>query len=198
MATIAYLRVSTVDQSLARQDITDADKVFEEKLSGKDRNRPALQQMLEYVREGDLVKVWDISRLARDLMDLQQIIQEINDKGATITFITENLTFGPDQDNPMATMQLQMMGAFAQFERAVKKQRQLEGIAKAKDRGIYKGGKRMINRERVRELHAEGLSTYKIADTMGISRMSVHRIIHADKLEEATQGRKPHVHTTSD
>ena len=84
MATIAYLRVSTVDQSLARQAITDADKVFEEKLSGKDRNRPALQQMLEYVREGDLVKVWDISRLARDLMDLQQIVQEINDTGATI------------------------------------------------------------------------------------------------------------------
>ena len=187
MATIAYLRVSTVDQSLARQDITDADKVFEEKLSGKDRNRPALQQMLEYIREGDLVKVWDISRLARDLMDLQQIIQDINDKGATITFITENLTFGPDQDNPMATMQLQMMGAFAQFERAVKKQRQLEGIAKAKDRGAFKGGKRMINRDRVRELHAEGLSTYKIADTMGISRMSVHRIIHADKLEGTTQ-----------
>ena len=187
MATIAYLRVSTVDQSLARQDITDADKVFEEKLSGKDRNRPALQQMLEYVREGDLVKVWDISRLARDLMDLQQIIQEINNKGATITFITENLTFGPDQDNPMATIQLQMMGAFAQFERAVKKQRQLEGIAKAKDRGAFKGGQRMINRDRVRELHAEGLSTYKIADTMGISRMSVHRIIHADRLEEATE-----------
>jgi DNA invertase Pin-like site-specific DNA recombinase len=79
------------------------------------------------------------------------------------------------------------MGAFAQFERAVKKQRQLEGIAKAKDRGAFKGGQRMINRDRVRELHAEGLSTYKIADTMGISRMSVHRIIHAGKLEEDTQ-----------
>ena len=187
MATIAYLRVSTVDQSLARQDITDADKVFEEKLSGKDRNRPALQQMLEYVREGDLVKVWDISRLARDLIDLQNIITEINNKGATIQFITENLTFSPDVDNPMATMQLQMMGAFAQFERAVKRQRQLEGIAIKKAQGGYKGGKRVINRDRVRELNAEGLSTYKIADTMGISRMSVHRIIHADKLEEATQ-----------
>ena len=84
-------------------------------------------------------------------------------------------------------MQLQMMGAFAQFERAVKKQRQLEGIAKAKDRGTFKGGTRKINRNRVLELHAGGLSTYKIADTMGISRMSVHRIIHADKLEDAMQ-----------
>ena len=186
MATIAYLRVSSIDQSLDRQDI-QADKTFEEKLSGKDRNRPALAAMIDYVREGDIVKVWDISRLARDLIDLQNIITEINDKGATIQFITENLTFSPDVDNPMATMQLQMMGAFAQFERAVKRQRQLEGIAKAKDRGIYKGGQRKINRDRVCELHAEGLSTYKIADTMGISRMSVHRIIHADKLEAATE-----------
>ena len=186
MATIAYLRVSSIDQSLDRQDI-QADKTFEEKLSGKDRNRPALAAMIDYVREGDIVKVWDISRLARDLIDLQNIITEINDKGATIQFITENLTFSPDVDNPMATMQLQMMGAFAQFERAVKRQRQLEGIAKAKDRGVYTGGKRMINRDRVHELHAEGLSTYKIADTMGISRMSVHRIIHAAKLEGTTQ-----------
>ena len=77
--------------------------------------------------------------------------------------------------------------AFAQFERAVKKQSQLEGIAKAKDRGAFKGGKRKINLDRVHELHAEGLSTYKIADTMGISRMSVHRIIHADKLDGTTQ-----------
>ena len=102
MATIAYRRCSSVDQKLDRQDIK-ADKTFEEKLSGKDRNRPALAAMLDYIREGDLIKVWDISRLARDLIDLQNIITEINDKGATIQFITENLTFAPDVDNPIAT-----------------------------------------------------------------------------------------------
>ena len=176
MATIAYLRVSSVDQSLDRQDI-QADKTFEEKLSGKDRNRPALAAMIEYIREGDIVKVWDISRLARDLIDLQNIITEINDKGATIQFITENLTFSPDVDNPMATMQLQMMGAFAQFERAVKRQRQLEGIAIKKAKGGYKGGKKQIDRTKVIELRSEGHSTYKIADLMNISRMSVHRIL---------------------
>jgi len=176
MATIAYLRVSSVDQSLDRQDI-QADKTFEEKLSGKDRNRPALAAMIDYVREGDIVRVWDISRLARDLIDLQDIITEINDKGATIQFITENLTFSPDVDNPMATMQLQMMGAFAQFERAVKRQRQLEGIAIKKAKGGYKGGKRQIDRNKVIELRSEGHSTYKIADLMNISRMSVHRIL---------------------
>ena len=176
MATIAYRRCSSVDQKLDRQDI-QADKTFEEKLSGKDRNRPALAAMLDYIREGDLIKVWDISRLARDLMDLQNIITEINDKGATIQFITENLTFAPDVDNPIATMQLQMMGAFAQFERAVKRQRQLEGIAIAKDKGKYSGGSKRINRERVHQLRSEGLSTYKIASMMEISRMSVHRIL---------------------
>ena len=176
MVTIAYLRVSSVDQSLDRQDI-QADKTFEEKLSGKDRNRPALAAMIDYVREGDIVRVWDISRLARDLIDLQNIITEINNKGATIQFITENLTFSPDVDNPMATMQLQMMGAFAQFERAVKRQRQLEGIAIKKAKGGYKGGKKQIDRNKVIELRTEGYSTYKIASLMNISRMSVHRIL---------------------
>ena len=176
MATIAYLRVSSVDQSLDRQDI-QADKTFEEKLSGKDRNRPALAAMIDYVREGDIVKVWDISRLARDLIDLQNIITEINNKGATIQFITENLSFSPEVDNPMATMQLQMMGAFAQFERAVKRQRQLEGIAIKKAKGGYKGGKKQIDRHKVIELRSKGNSTYKIADLMNISRMSVHRIL---------------------
>ena len=176
MATIAYRRCSSVDQKLDRQDI-QADKTFEEKLSGKDRNRPALAAMLDYIREGDLIKVWDISRLARDLMDLQNIITEINDKGATIQFITENLTFAPDVDNPIATMQLQILGAVAEFERSIKRQRQLEGIAIAKDKGIYKGGMKRINRERVHQLRSEGLSTYKIASMMEISRMSVHRIL---------------------
>jgi DNA invertase Pin-like site-specific DNA recombinase len=122
-------------------------------------------------------------------MYLQQIIQDINDKGATITFITEKLTFGPNAADPNSKLQLQLqlIGAFAEFERSIKKQRQLEHIAIKKAQGGYKGGKRMINRDRVRELHAEGLSTYKIADTMGISCMSIHRIIHADRLEETTQ-----------
>ena len=176
MATIAYRRCSSVDQKLDRQDI-QADKTFEEKLSGKDRNRPALAAMLDYIREGDLIKVWDISRLARDLMDLQNIITKINDKCATIQFITENLTFAPDSDNPIATMQLQILGAVAEFERSIKRQRQLEGIAIAKDKGKYSGGIKRSNRERVHQLRSEGLSTYKIASMMEISRMSVHRIL---------------------
>ena len=130
------------------------------------------------IYEGHLIKVWDISSIARDLMDLQNIIAEINDKGATIQFITENLTFASDVDNPIAIMQLQMMGVFAQFERAVKRQRQLEGIAIAKDNGKYTGVMKRIYRERVHKLRADGLFIDKLASMMEISRMSVLQMLN--------------------
>lgn len=179
MAVVGYRRVSTVDQNLDRQDLGQVDKVFEEKLSGKSaKDRPALQAMLDYIREGDSVVVFSIDRLARDLRDLQDIIQHVNDKGASIAFLTENLTFSADKDDAFARLQLQMMGAFAEFERNIIRKRQAEGIAKAKVKGVYKGRKPTIDRDRVRDLKAEGLSTYKIAESMGISRMSVHRILN--------------------
>ena len=179
MAVVGYRRVSTVDQNLDRQELGETDKVFEEKLSGKSaKDRPALQAMLDYIREGDSVVVYSIDRLARDLRDLQDIIQTVNDKGATIRFLSEGLTFSADKDDAFAKLQLQMMGAFAEFERNIIRKRQAEGIAKAKARGVYTGRKPTIDRDKVHELKAEGLSTYKIADQMGISRMSVHRILN--------------------
>lgn len=182
MARLAYRRVSSVDQSLERQEFGgDIDKIFEEKLSGKSASdRPALQTMIEYAREGDLVVVHSIDRLARDLRDLQDIISTLNDKGVAITFRTEGLTFDPDKNDAFATLQLQMMGAFAEFERNIIKKRQAEGIAKAKAKGVYvnHGRKISIDRDKVHKLRAEGLSTYKIAEKMNISRMSVHRILN--------------------
>ncbi|WP_323765476.1 recombinase family protein [Marinovum sp.] len=179
MACVGYRRVSTIDQNLDRQDLGQVDKVFEEKLSGKSaKDRPALQAMLDYIREGDRVVVYAIDRLARDLRDLQDIIQTVNDMGATIAFLSEGLTFSSDKDDAFAKLQLQMMGAFAEFERNIIRKRQAEGIAKAKAKGVYKGRKPTIDRDKVKELKADGLSTYKIADTMGISRMSVHRILN--------------------
>ena len=182
MAIIGYKRVSTVDQNLARQDLGDCDKVFEEKKSGKNvTERPALQEMLSYARKGDTVVVHSIDRMARDLRDLQDIVQQLNDKGVAITFNTERLTFDPDGNDAMAKLQLQMMGAFAEFERNIIKKRQAEGVAKAKAKGVYvnHGRKPTIDRDQVHQLRGEGLSTYKIADKMGISRMSVHRILNA-------------------
>lgn len=179
MATIGYRRVSSEGQNLDRQDLGELDKVFEEKQSGKSaKNRPALQAMIDYAREGDSVVVYSIDRLARDLRDLQDIIQTLNDKGVAISFLSERLTFSADADDAFAKLQLQMMGAFAEFERNIIKKRQAEGIAKAKAAGKFKGGKKRIDRDQVQQLRSDGLSTYKIAEQMGISRMSVHRILN--------------------
>ena len=181
MSVIGYKRVSSVSQSTERQELGEVDKLFEEKLSGKDtKGRPALLAMIDYAREGDVVKVHSIDRLARDLRDLQSIISDLNDKGVTITFLTENLTFSAGADDAFAKLQLQMMGAFAEFERNIIRKRQAEGIAKAKERGVYDNRvrKNVIDRDQVRKLSSEGLSTYKIADKMSISRMSVHRILN--------------------
>ena len=181
MSVIGYKRVSTVDQNLDRQDLGDVDKVFEEKLSGKSASdRPALQELIGYARDGDTVVVHSIDRLARDLRDLQDNIQTLNDKGVAISFLSERLTFSADADDAFAKLQLQMMGAFAEFERNIIRKRQAEGIAVAKAKGVYKGGKKRINRDKVHQLKADGLSTYKIADAMGVSRMSVHRILNTE------------------
>ena len=181
MSVIGYKRVSTVDQNLERQDLGDVDKVFEEKLSGKSASdRPALQDLIGYARDGDIVVVHSIDRLARDLRDLQDIIQKLNDKGVAIRFLSERLTFSADADDAFARLQLQMMGAFAEFERNIIRKRQAEGIAVAKAKGVYKGGKKRIDRDKVHKLKADGLSTYKIADAMGVSRMSVHRILNTE------------------
>jgi DNA invertase Pin-like site-specific DNA recombinase len=181
MSVIGYKRVSSEGQNLDRQDLGEVDKVFEEKLSGKSaKDRPALQTMIDYAREGDAVVVYSIDRLARDLRDLQDIISTLNDKGVSISFLSERLTFSAEADDAFAKLQLQMMGAFAEFERNIIKKRQAEGIAKAKARGAYKGTKKRIDREKVRQMKAEGNSTYKIAEEMGISRMSVHRILNTE------------------
>ena len=178
---IGYRRVSSLDQKLDRQDLPDVTgKVFEEKVSGKNTSeRPALLAMIEYVREGDVVHVHSIDRLARDLRDLQSIITQINDKGASITFLSEKLTFSSNVDDPFAKLQLHLMGAFSEFERAIIRKRQEEGIAKKKQRGSYHNTKRKpsVDYNKLVQLHFEGLSTYKIAAELNCSRMTVHRVL---------------------
>ena len=110
---VGYRRVSSVDQSLARQDLGDCERVFEEKLSGGSKDRPALQEMIAFVRSDDDVVIHSIDRLARNLMDLQSIIKELNDKGASVHFITEQFTFSSDGGSAFQTLQMQMLGSFA-------------------------------------------------------------------------------------
>ena len=180
MARVGYQRVSSAGQNTERQDLGEVDKLFTDRQSGKDTKRPELQAMLEYVRDGDAVVVHSIDRLARDLRDLQDIVTTLNDKGVAASFLSEGLTFDPSKQDALATLQLQMMGSFAQFERNIIRKRQAEGIAKAKERGVYQNRtpkKPTISRDQVKALRDQGLSTYKIAAQMGISRMSVHRIL---------------------
>ena len=173
---VGYRRVSTIDQNLDRQELGNVEKLFEEKISGKNKDRAALQEMLSFVREGDEVVVFSIDRLARDLRDLQSIVSQLNDNGATVTFLSERLSFSADSDDAFAKLQLQMMGAFAEFERNIIRKRQAEGIAKAKAKGVYLGRKKTIDSTRVYELTNKGMGASQIARELGISRQSVYSI----------------------
>ena len=176
---VGYRRVSTLEQSLDRQDLGKFDRLFEEKESAGSANRPALKDMLSFVRSGDEVVVHSIDRLARNLIDLQNVIQELNDKGVTIKFLSESLSFSADGGCAFQTLQLQMLGAFSQFERTMIRKRQAEGIAKAKARGVYSQRKKSVNPDKVRQLFQDGMSKAAIAKHLNISRMSVYRSLAA-------------------
>ncbi len=174
---VGYQRVSSEGQNLDRQELgADVERIFAEKVSAKSADRQALQEMIAFVREGDEVVVFSIDRLARDLRDLQAIIQTLNDKGVRISFLSERLTFSADADDAFAKLQLQLMGAFAEFERRIIRKRQAEGVAKAKQRGVYKGRQATIDARAVKALMADGVSPTQIARQLGISRQSVYRL----------------------
>ena len=179
MAQVAYIRVSSEDQNTARQlDGLSFDKVFTDKAPGSSTERPQLQAMLEYVREGDCIHVHSIDRLARSLSDLLALVQSLNAKGVHIQFVKENLSFTGD-DSPTQHLMLSMMGAVAQFERSMIKERQREGIEKAKARGEYKGRVKSVDDEAIRSLIASGTSYRKAAEQLGVSLSTVQRAMRA-------------------
>ena len=178
---VSYIRVSTTDQNTDRQHLEGMDRVFEERLSGKNRERPELDRMLDFIWEGDTVYVHSIDRLARNLQDLLDLVQTITGKGCRLIFVKENLTFGGD-DNIYAELQLQMMGAFASFERKLSRSRQAEGIAKRKQRlgdQAYTGRKASIDPNEVVALLDQGFGPTEVAHKLGISRQSVYRLAKA-------------------
>jgi DNA invertase Pin-like site-specific DNA recombinase len=173
---VGYIRVSTVDQNTERQlDGVELDRVFTDKCSGKDTNRPQLKALLEYVREGDEVHVHDISRMARNLEDLISLVKELNDKGVSIKFHKESLTFTGEQ-SAMQELLLGVLGSVYQFERSMMLERQREGIQKAKEAGKYKGRPQQVDREKVMELLAGGVSIRKTAGQLKIAVSTVQRI----------------------
>ena len=183
---IGYRRVSSAGQNLDRQELPDVTgRVFEEKATGANRDRPQLYEMIEYVRDGDEVHVHSIDRLARSLRDLEDIVGEIIGKGASIRFLKEGLHFRPDEKtDPFQKLMFQMLGSFAEFERTLIASRRDEGIAKAKADGKYKGRQNSIDHELVYALSSEDAVTADaIAKIMGIGRASVFRIVKKFKEE---------------
>src|SRR5690349_21065766 len=139
---IGYVRVSTIDQNTERQlEGIEVAKTFTDKAFGKDTQRPQLEALMSFVRAGDTVIVHSMDRLARNLDDLRRIVQTLTGKGVRIEFVKEHLAF-TGEDSPMASLMLSVMGAFAEFERALINERQREGIALAKQRGAYRGRKK--------------------------------------------------------
>lgn len=176
---IAYVRVSTVEQNEARQREAlqkfNIDKWFIEKASGKDTKRPKLQEMLEYVREDDTVYVEEFSRLGRSTADLLAIVQQIEDLGAKFVSVKENF----DTKTPAGKLQMTMMAAIAEFERAMILERQREGIAIAKREGKYKGRKAVSvpNIDEYYERYMSRKATKSsIAEKLGISRTTLDKL----------------------
>lgn len=174
---IGYIRVSSITQNTVRQlDGLELDKTFTDKCSGSTTTRPQLDAMKEFAREGDAVFVHDISRLARNIADLIDLIKFFNDKGVAVHFVKEHLAFSADSSNPMNNLMLNLLGSVYQFEREMILERQREGIAKAKEAGKYKGGRNTIDRDSVAECLNSGLSIRKTATKLGIAPASVQRI----------------------
>lgn len=184
---VGYVRVSSADQNDARQlEGIELEKIFTDKASGKDTNRPQLQAMLGHVRDGDHLYAHSMDRLSRSLVDLQHVVESLTAKGVSVTFVKENLTFqkpgsGDKSHEAMYSMlMLQLLGAVGQFERALIKERQREGIAIAKSKGVYKGRKPSLDAAAImtlKEMAASGAPKVDIAQFFGISRASVYEYL---------------------
>jgi DNA invertase Pin-like site-specific DNA recombinase len=180
---VGYVRVSTGEQNTERQlEGVKTDKVFTDKASGKNTERPQLDAMLSFVREGDIVIVHSMDRLARNLDDLRRMVQTLTGKGVRIEFVKEGLVF-TGEDSPMSNLMLSVMGAFAEFERALLRERQREGIAIAKQKGVYRGRKCVLSDSQVTELRSRaesGEAKATLAREFGISRETVYQYLRSE------------------
>lgn len=185
---IGYVRVSTLDQNTARQLAgVELDKVFEEKISGKNLDRPGLAACLEFARMGDVLHVHSIDRLGRSLADLEAVIASVTAKGVSVWFRKEDLFFagtgsGASKrgDEVYSKLLFQLLGCFSEFERNIINQRRLEGIRVARERGVKFGRKEALSSGQVEEIRAQaatGASKASLAAEYGVSRATVYRAI---------------------
>jgi DNA invertase Pin-like site-specific DNA recombinase len=178
MTVIGYARASSASQDTSLQEEAlrgaGCDIIRAEKRTGSTtEGREELRTVLEFLREGDVLMVTRIDRLARSIGDLQDIVKTVKVRGAALKAIEQPV----DTSNATGKMFLDLLGVFAEFETNLRRERQLEGLAKAKAEGIYKGRKPSIDVARVREMKAQGLGASEIAKALGIGRASVYRIM---------------------
>jgi len=184
---IAYIRVSSIDQNPDRQlEGLKVDKSFIDYSSGKDTNRPKFKLMMEYIREDDIIFVHSMDRMSRNVKDLLKTIDEITYKKATVFFVKENLKFSGD-DSSISRLLLVMLGAVAEFELSIIRERQREAIDLAKKAGKYKGGVKKLNSEKI-EILKDRLkssdSKDKIAKELGVSRKTIYTYKNALEKQE--------------
>ena len=179
---LGYVRVSSVDQNPERQlDGLALDHVFTDRASGKDTQRPQLATLLQFARTGDTVVVHSMDRLARNLDDLRRLTNDLTRRGVRVEFLKEGLTFTGDE-TPMAQLLLSVMGAFAEFERELLRERQREGIALAKQRGVYRGRKPRLTAAQIsllRHRAAAGEPKAQLARELGISRETLYHYLRS-------------------
>ena len=182
---IGYIRVSSEDQNTDRQleslSSLQLDRIFQDKLSGKNTARTSLQEMLRFIREGDHLFVHSMDRLARNLLDLRNMVNELTGRGVRISFLKENLTFNGD-DSAMSVLLLSVMGAVAEFERTLIRERQAEGIKLAKQKGTYRGRVNSLSPAQVEELRskvANGIPKARVARELKICRETLYKYLSA-------------------
>ena len=183
MAQVGYIRVSSLGQNVERQlEGVTLDENFIDRVSGKSMDRPALQEMLRFLRKGDQCHIHSMDRLARNLRDLLQIVTTLNAKGVVVNFHKENLIFTGD-DSATSKLMLAIMGAVSEFERAMIRQRQYEGVQIAKAKGnVYLGGKPKLSpaqATQLRERAKKGEKKAILAREFGISRETVYQYLRA-------------------
>lgn len=190
---VGYIRVSSLDQNPDRQieDLKSqgVEKLFIGQVSGKNIDRPELQKMLYFVREGDSLYVHSLDRLARNLADLLNLVEDLTGRGVSVHFLGEKLDFDAGKDaSPTSKLMLSMIGAFAEFERSMIRRRQAEGIALAKERGAYKGRQRSVTDKQInaiKEMIDQGVPMAVAARKVGISRTTAYKYLDRTNQNES-------------
>lgn len=185
MAMIGYARVSSVGQSLEvqRDKLKECQKIYAEKHSGTTRTRPKLKECLEYVRDGDILVITRLDRLARSTLDLCEIAKLLEKKGVELKVLDQNI----DTSDATGRLLFNMLAAIGQFETEIRAERQMDGIVKAKELGIAFGRKRTITEVQITELYEkrqQGVLIKTLMKEYNLSKASVYRYLNADKKDD--------------